>query len=61
MLRSRIFPIHDNRREMKENAHFENQRVSRVNDEFTNDIAYQSLQETPKEKEALLPELNLVL
>ena len=46
---------------MKETAHFENQTVSRVNDEFTNDIAYQSLQETPKEKEALLPELNLVL
>ena len=61
LLRSRIFPIHDNRREMKEIAHFENQTVSRVNDEFTNDIAYQSLQETPKEKEALLPELNLVL
>ena len=61
LLRSRIFPIHDNRREMKETAHFENQTVSRVNDEFTNDIAYQSLQETPKEKEALLPELNLVL
>ena len=61
LLRSRIFPFHDNRREMKETAHFETQTVSRVNDEFTNDIAYQSLQETPKEKEALLPELNLVL
>jgi len=46
---------------MKETAHFENQTVSRVKDEFTNDIAYQSLQETPKEKKVLLPELNLVL
>ena len=61
LLRSLIFPIHDNRRELKETAYFENQMVSRVKDEFTNDIAYQSLEETPKEKEVFLPELNLVL
>ena len=61
LLRSLIFPIHDNRRELKETAHFENETVSRVNDEFTYDIAFLSLKETPKEKEVLLPELNLVL
>lgn len=61
LLRSLIFPVHDNRRELKETAYFQNQTISRVNDEFTNDIVYQSLEETPKEKEVLLPELNLVL
>ena len=61
LLRSLIFPIQDNRRELKETANFENTPASRVNDEFTTDIAYQSLKETPKEKEGLLPELTLVL
>ena len=37
LLRSLILPIHDNRRELKETAHFENQTASRVNDEFTTD------------------------
>ncbi|MEM7363513.1 MAG: hypothetical protein AAF525_05780 [Pseudomonadota bacterium] len=61
LLQSRLLPSHDKRREMKETAHFVNQMVSRVDDELATDIAFQSLQETLKEKEVLLPELNLVL
>ena len=61
LLQARLLPSHDKRRELKETAEFVGEMVSRVDQELPTDVAFQSLQETLKEKDVLLSELKLVV
>lgn len=61
LLQARLLPSHDKRRELTETAQFVKAMVTRVDRELATDVAFQTLQETLRENETLLPELKLVL